>query len=62
MQAKNTASTWTVHLSEFNLKCKVKNNFGFILTAKRGFLVEKLNLSFGLRAGSKNSSKIKKKF
>ena len=58
--SKNTASIWLGHLLDFNLKCKLKNNFGFVLTAKCGFLFVKLNLVFDLKLFYKIQLMIKK--
>ena len=51
--SKNIGSTWIGHLFEV----QTKNNFGFILVTKFGFLFAKLNLSFGLRVVLKYSTK-----
>ena len=50
--------------SRFGLQFEVQieNNFGFILTAKFGFLFAKLNLSLSLGVVLKNSTEDKKDF
>ena len=54
---RNTAKTWTDHVLDFNMKCKLKTIFGFTLKAKLSFLFAELNLSFSLGVVLKNLTK-----